>query len=137
MKRLIEKSISNCNSRWNSKLGDTSQNGNWSCFRNEYHPDNPDRKIHPKYFCPIPKRSRVEFDFINIDRPDREICKALSDDVVIDVSYCLILCICCVYHDDNNYDNVYGNDDENYAILIMMMMIMMIIMLISLLSLIM
>jgi len=41
-----------------------------------------------------------------------------------------------VYHDDNNYDNVYGNDDENYAILIMMM-IMMIIMLISLLSLIM
>ena len=41
-----------------------------------------------------------------------------------------------MYHDDNNYDNVYGNDDENYAILIMMM-IMMIIMLISLLSLIM
>jgi len=42
-----------------------------------------------------------------------------------------------VYHDDNIDDNVYGNDDENYAILIMMMMIMMIIMLISLLSLIM
>ena len=91
MKRLIEKSVSNCNFRWNSKLGDTSQNGNWSFFRNEYHPDNPDRKIHPKYFCPIPKRSRVEFDFINIDRPDRQICKALSDDVVIDVSN---LCIC-------------------------------------------
>lgn len=42
-----------------------------------------------------------------------------------------------MYHDDNIDDNVYGNDDENYAILIMMMMIMMIIMLISLLSLIM
>ncbi len=41
-----------------------------------------------------------------------------------------------MYHDDNNNDNVYGNDDENYAILIVMM-IMMIIMLISLLSLIM
>lgn len=86
MKRLIEKSVSNCNVRWNNKLGDTSQNGNWSCFRNEYHPDNPERKIHPKYFCPIPKRSRVEFDFINIARPDRGICKAVEDDVVIDVS---------------------------------------------------
>jgi hypothetical protein len=36
--QLIERSVRNCDERMRRKLGDTSQHGNWTCFRNEYHP---------------------------------------------------------------------------------------------------
>lgn len=85
LKKLIERSVRNCDDRIRQKLGDTSQNGNWTCFRNEYHPDNPDARIIPKYFYPLPEKAKVEFDFINIARPDITINRAVGDDVIVDM----------------------------------------------------
>jgi hypothetical protein len=85
LKKLIERSVKNCDERIQKKLGDTSQNGNWTCFRNEYHPDQPDARIIPKYFYPLPEKAKVEFDFINIHRPDITICRAVGDDVIVDM----------------------------------------------------
>ena len=78
----------NCDERIRAKQGDTSQNGNWTCFRNEYHhgcADNPEVRIIPKYFYPLPLKAKVEFDFINITRPDVQLCRAVSDDAIIDL----------------------------------------------------
>lgn len=91
LKKLIEKSVKNCDERMLKKLGDTSQNGNWTCFRNEYHPDPhsehaPDSiRIIPKYFYPLPEKGKVEFDFINISRPDITIHRAVTDDAIVDI----------------------------------------------------
>lgn len=85
LKKLIERSVRNCDDRMRKKLGDTSQNGNWTCFRNEYHPDNPDARIIPKYFYPLPEKAKLEFDFINIARPDVSVNRAIGDDVIVDM----------------------------------------------------
>ena len=85
LKRLIERSVKNCDSRIRAKLGDTSQHGNWTCFRNEYHPDLPDARIVPKYFYPMPEKAKVEFDFVNINRPDVTVNRAVGDDIIVDM----------------------------------------------------
>jgi hypothetical protein len=87
LKKLIEKSVKNTELRRRSGLWDTSQNGNWSCFRNEVHySQDPDRTISPKYFFPIPSKGKLEFDFVNIERPNPAINRAADYDRIIDVS---------------------------------------------------
>lgn len=106
LKKLIEKSVRNVDDRRRRGQWDTSQNGNWSCFRNEYHhhyqkqamsaavagtttvDPNEERTISPKFFYPIPQFGKVEFDFVNIERPDPHVCRATHEDRVID---CLLL----------------------------------------------
>lgn len=89
LKKLIEKSIENENIRKDAKKWDTSQNGNWNCFRNECHYlllSPPDISLCPKYYYPIPHAGRVEFDFVNTRRPDPITCIPVHDDRIIDVS---------------------------------------------------
>ncbi|RYH21040.1 hypothetical protein EON65_21675 [archaeon] len=49
------------------KLGDTSQKGNWSCFRNELLNKKP-IVITIQFASPLPKAGRVEFDFVSLNR---------------------------------------------------------------------
>jgi hypothetical protein len=44
----------------------------------------PALTINPRLFCPIPARGRLEFDFVNIDRPDPALCRAVHEDLIID-----------------------------------------------------
>lgn len=175
LKRLIEKSVRDMSARRLRGLGDTSQHGHWSCFRNEYHRmvalSGPtvgnhavkhvieknkqqqaqqakaaagttsavgtsnvaakvamsdvyddgnkvttnngtvgvrladgtwvsdvnalnsayvdlDRLISPAFCTPIPQRGRLEFDFVNIERPHAKHCHPVHDDVILD---CLLL----------------------------------------------
>lgn len=85
LKKLIERSVKNCDDRRKRGLSDTSQNGNWTCFRNEFHYDRPEARIIPKFFYPMPERAKLEFDFININRPDPQVNRAVSDDTIIDM----------------------------------------------------
>ena len=49
--------------------------------------DNSKEKIiiSPTYFMPIPNKGRLEFDFVNIDRPDPHVCQPIRDDLLLDV----------------------------------------------------
>lgn len=40
--------------------------------------------ITPRWFCPIPTKGRVEFDFVHISRPDPILCRAVHEDAVLD-----------------------------------------------------
>jgi hypothetical protein len=68
------------------KVGDLSQNGNWTCFRNEVY-NGAQMPINPKLFTPIPQTGTLEFDFSGSPRPkggalrvnDRRFCKALQN----------------------------------------------------------
>lgn len=84
LKKLIEKSIQNVASRRRRGLWDTSQHGSFSCFRNEFS-EKGDLKVSPAHFYPIPQKGKIEFDFINIDRPNSTFCRAAPDERVIDV----------------------------------------------------
>jgi hypothetical protein len=94
LKKLIEKSVRNVETRRKNGFWDTSQEGNWSCFRNEYHYPIAlygERRITPHYFYPIPHKGKVEFDFVNIDRPDPAVCRPADHDRIIDVSVLFIV----------------------------------------------
>lgn len=92
LKRLIEQSVRCTEKRRRQNLCDTSQHGHWSCFRNEWNkgiplpPDTTKEEvcIIPKFFSPIPTRGRVEFDFVNIERPDLYLCRAVHEDRILD-----------------------------------------------------
>lgn len=96
LKKLIEKSVRCIEQRRRRGLWDTSQQGQWSCFRNEYHRsryghlpvgDPPEPIfISPKYFFPLPHRGKLEFDFVNIERPDPSINRPADHDRIVDVS---------------------------------------------------
>lgn len=68
------------------KVGDTSQNGNWSCFRNEIYNGKPTR-LKKEMFNPMPKSGQLEFDFSAVSRPaggelrltDKRLCKVLTN----------------------------------------------------------
>ena len=51
-------------------VGDTSQKGNWTCFRNEMY-NNEYVKIDSEFARTLPKSGIVRFDFSSIHRPDR------------------------------------------------------------------
>lgn len=107
MTKLIEQNIRNEYHRRLAGKWDISQNGNWSCFRNEYHITYPDMTISPKYFVPIPQNGKLEFDFVNIARPNPRTNKPLSDDRVIDVSVVLLAVVCIDMRIDNSYTCKY------------------------------
>ena len=76
LSQLLEKSRSAAGkrasaSRWGGygTLGDTSQDGNWSCFRNEMLDKKP-VYITTERFIPMPSTGKVEFDFSTVERPD-------------------------------------------------------------------
>lgn len=94
--RLLEQSQT-----WNSyrirnsiiglgKIGDVSQHGNWSCFRNEIFQGKP-IEITPRLFTPMPHAGSLEFDFSGSTRPtgqelrmsDKRVCKVLSNLVLL------------------------------------------------------
>eukprot|EP00981_Chlorochromonas_danica_P002470 scaffold474_cov169-Ochromonas_danica.AAC.5 len=88
MKILIEKSVRSTQARHRKGLWDTSQNGQWSCFRNDYSPDNSIPSISFKYLFPIPRKGKIEFDFVSIERPDISLCQPVCDDRIVE---CLLL----------------------------------------------
>ena len=65
-------------------LGDTSQRGNWSCFRNEHFNKKP-IEITLENFTPMPNVGKLEFDFSMIMRPegDDEDLTPISDEKFI------------------------------------------------------
>eukprot|EP01038_Epipyxis_sp_PR26KG_P009185 gene9185-12389_t len=118
MKRLIEQSIRVENSRKMSGKWDTSQNGNWNCFRNEIHypvgNETPaellERSISPKYFYPLPNKGRLEFDFINSCRPSKDMLadiRAIDNDQLID-----LLLITRLIDDSDQQDRVLHKINE-------------------------
>ncbi|RYH24941.1 hypothetical protein EON65_16165 [archaeon] len=68
------------------KVGDTSQHGNWSCFRNEVL-NGKAVVITPELVTPMPQTGTLEFDFSTTARPtgselrlsDKRLCKALHN----------------------------------------------------------
>ena len=48
-------------------VGDCSQKGNWSCFRNEMYRGKP-MEMTSEFASPMPKNGRIEFDFISEKR---------------------------------------------------------------------
>lgn len=63
-----EKSASEKLFRQPGLIGDYSQTGNWSCFRNEFY-NNHSITIMTEHFTPMPIRGIIEFDFVSGDRP--------------------------------------------------------------------
>ena len=55
------------------RIGDTSQKGNWSCFRNEIMNSSTPFSIGPKTVADeIPSRGILEFDFSSSRRPEQQ-----------------------------------------------------------------
>lgn len=53
------------------RLGDTSQKGNYSCFRNEFFNHKP-VTLTTEFASPLPKSGKVEFDFVSQKRFNKE-----------------------------------------------------------------
>ena len=64
-------------------VGDTSQSGNWSCFRNCFF-NNERIDINSETFTPIPKKGIIQFDFSGSIRPEGT-ALVPSDERVINV----------------------------------------------------
>jgi len=58
------------------QIGDTSQCGNWTSFRNEFY-NNKRFAVQPDRFRPMPKSGKLHFDYSNISRP------VISEDLII------------------------------------------------------
>ena len=71
------------------KLGDTSQHGNWTSFRNELYNKEP-IEVTPERFTPMPRSGILEFDFSGAVGPSPEE-GALSDEKVCNVMHNLYL----------------------------------------------
>ena len=50
------------------QVGDTSQCGNWTSFRNEFF-NNKRFAVQPDRFRPMPKNGKLQFDYSNVARP--------------------------------------------------------------------
>ena len=87
MERLLGVSQGMSMHRKQNDLGDTSQHGNGSCFRNElmitgYGADavvSKDFVVTKEYFTPMPTNVRIEFDFSSGVRPDPSMSTACND----------------------------------------------------------
>jgi hypothetical protein len=77
--KLIEKSVQVNASRQSQKLGDLSQNGNWSSFRNIRRDGKVIQTLQIDQFSPMPKFGILEFDFFDISRPVYEVDKAIPE----------------------------------------------------------
>ena len=58
------------------QIGDTSQCGNWTSFRNEFY-NNKRFAVQPDRFRPMPKSGKLHFDYSNISRPQ------INEDLII------------------------------------------------------
>lgn len=67
MTKLLELSTTCASRRQANKLGDVSQDGNWSCFRNEYF-SGQEVRLSTSFLSAMPKYGRIEFDFVGADR---------------------------------------------------------------------
>ena len=74
-------------------LGDCSQHGNWTCFRNEMLNLKP-IEITAEAFTPAPKRGILEFDFCSAMKP------ALEENVLLDRRFLKILNNCCLLKEE-------------------------------------
>lgn len=95
--RLLEQSQTSNASRaaqsivGHGRVGDLSQHGNWTSFRNEHLNGKP-IIIVVSDFNPIPHKGILEFDFSDISRPDgtelkmtdKRLCKVLSNICLLD-----------------------------------------------------
>jgi hypothetical protein len=76
LSQLLEKSRTACSkkaslSEWGGFgcMRNTSQDGNWSCFRNEIF-NGEGIEITTRRFIPMPRSGKLEFDYSTIDRPE-------------------------------------------------------------------
>lgn len=79
-------------------FGDTSQKGNWSCFRNEFYCDKA-IEVSSELFIPMPQRGQLEFDFISGMRPP------LDDESIHptdDAKFLRVLGSCCLIKNDQH-----------------------------------
>lgn len=76
--KLLEQSQAYTFGRQSNGLWDVSQDGNWTCFRNEYFAGKYS-SITVGNFTPMPKSGKLEFDFVGATRPDPKIDKPMSD----------------------------------------------------------
>ena len=78
MAKLLEQSVAyNCD-RIAQDLGDLSQHGTWSCFRNECFKGER-TMINSTTFNPLPSDGVVEFDFVGTARPEMHLISASRD----------------------------------------------------------
>ena len=61
--KLLEQSSSYCSRRRFRHLWDISQDGNWTCFRNEYF-SGKYFSMTVETFTPMPTHGKLEFDFV-------------------------------------------------------------------------
>lgn len=77
--KLIEKSVKVNALRQSMKLGDVSQYGNWSCFRNVRRDGKMTQTLQIDQFSPMPKFGILEFDFVDFSRPIYEVDKPILE----------------------------------------------------------
>ena len=68
LQKLFEIGSAISKNRQKHQQGDVSQDGNWSCFRNEYMADR-EVSITPEFMTPMPESGKLEFDFIGSQLP--------------------------------------------------------------------
>ena len=85
--KLIEQSMINQTLRKTQNKWDISQNGNWSCFRNVRVAGRLVSQLQPEKYSPMPRKGKLEFDFVDFSRPNHEIDRPISDNKVIQVLY--------------------------------------------------
>lgn len=83
--KLFERSIHNAVNRQGEGKYDTSQNGNWTCFRNILKDGKIITFLQAEKYSPMPKFGRLEFDFIDTTRPNHEIDRPIHMNKFISV----------------------------------------------------
>ena len=87
MNKLLELSTTGATRRMQLGLGDISQDGNWSSFRNEYFAGREIR-LTLAALTPMPSQGKIEFDFVTSERPSPSVV-CLTDRKIIQM-----LCRC-------------------------------------------
>lgn len=80
-------------------IGDTSQHGNWTCFRNELLSKKP-IEITPEKFTPSPLSGILEFDFVSGEHPP------LTQEPMLDRRFLNMLTNCCLLRRDQHKDKM-------------------------------
>jgi len=80
-------------------IGDTSQHGNWTCFRNELLNKKP-FEITAEKFTPSPQSGILEFDFVSGEHPP------LSQEPMLDRRFLNLLSNCCLIRHDQHAEKM-------------------------------
>lgn len=81
-------------------VGDTSQHGNWSCFRNELFNHKP-FEITPEKVTPAPLSGLIEFDFVAGFQPE------VTDVPMLDRRFLTVLTACCLLLKDSHIEKMH------------------------------